>query len=420
MRFATLQGWLGWLESCHPKDIELGLDRIGLVAGRLSIHFDKTRVVTVAGTNGKGSCVATLNGLISAAGCRIGCFTSPHFLRYNERILIDSQPVDDSSLINAFQKIDDSRGDTPLTYFEFGTLAALLLFMDSNLDVIVLEVGLGGRLDAVNIIDPDIAIITSIAVDHQDWLGDDREQIGAEKAGILRSGIPLICADPSPPTSIKDAAERLATQNFFIETDFGIQSTGQQHCWYGKTATHDKLILRDIPLPGLPLGSVAAAIQACQLLAIPIANDQCLAQIHLAGRFQEIQLQGRRVILDVAHNPAAAAYLANRLQSTPCIGNTFALTAMMSDKDGRGIVAALKSSMVGWYLADLEGVSRALAVEGMAGLLLQQGITNFTVKDNIPEACAEVLSVMKPEDRLVVFGSFHTVAEVMQYQLSLS
>lgn len=418
MRFNTLPGWLAWLESCHPKEIELGLDRVGRVAQRLCIEFEHTSVITVAGTNGKGSCVASLNALLLSAGCRVGCYTSPHFIDYNERIQINGQPVDDQSLLDSFARIDQARGDIALTYFEFGTLAALDIFRRSRLDVIVLEVGLGGRLDAVNIIDPDIAIVTSIAVDHQQWLGSNREQIGVEKAGIFRAGKIAICAESSPPESVLARAKELGTHCYIRGNEFDmVDSTDQQWNWRGLSAQSAPLLLAGLPCVNLPMDSVVAAIQAVQLLNVERVDYHCLASLQLRGRFQHIDAGGRQIILDVAHNPAAAGYLAARLQREPCSGCTFGLVAMMSDKDAAGIVAALKNTIDSWHVADLQSVPRAMNGADLAELISREGIAQPSVSQSVEQACQLIFSRMKREDRLLVFGSFFTVAEVLQLQL---
>ncbi|MEE8058510.1 MAG: bifunctional tetrahydrofolate synthase/dihydrofolate synthase [Pseudomonadales bacterium] len=429
-RFESLQDWLNWIESCHPTEIELGLDRVGEVAQRLkltfNLRFNTIRVITVAGTNGKGSCVASLNALLMSAGCRVGCYTSPHFLHYNERIQINGEPIDDHSLIHAFECIDQARGDTRLTYFEFGTLAALEIFQHSELDMVLLEVGLGGRLDAVNIIDPDIAIVTCIAIDHQAWLGSDREQIGAEKAGIFRAGKPALCADPSPPDSLRAVAERCGARfyardhDFTVDLSFAGDSSEGYWAWQGQSAMGECVTLADLPKSNLPMDSVAVAIQAVQLLGVKEIDYQCLSRIQLPGRFQSVAVEGHKVILDVAHNPAAARYLAAQLTADYCAGQTFAIMAIMNDKDGEGMLAALKNNIDAWFLADLKHVSRAMVASELATLLHQQGIQMISVSKNVRQALRQVLSLMEPEDRLVVLGSFFTVAEVMRLQVAKS
>lgn len=411
MRFDKLQDWLQWQESCHPNEIELGLERVGNVAKAMAVSLSDCQVITVAGTNGKGSCVATLNALLLSAGYRVGCYTSPHFLRYNERVMLNGFPVDDQTLMKSFQRIDDARAETALTYFEFGTLAALDIFERSALDVVVLEVGLGGRLDAVNIIDTDVAVVTSIDVDHQDWLGSDREQIGREKAGIFRVGKPAISAGLNPPASLRLAAQECGAEFYQAGQHFQYDDTR----WSGTNLSQQTVEYSDLPEPRLPRESVAAAIQAIQLLPLPVAGTDyaILNDIQLPGRFQQIDIKGKQVILDVAHNPAAASYLSRRLQSQVCRGQTFALMSVMNDKDLDGIVTALNATIDSWFIADQPNNNRAMLASEMAAELAQHNIESIDISKNIQQACQRVLSLMEKADRLVVFGSFFTVAEVL-------
>jgi dihydrofolate synthase / folylpolyglutamate synthase len=428
MRFKLLQDWLSWLESCHPSsEVELGLGRTAQVAERLAIAptLAGKHVVTVAGTNGKGSCVAALNALLRHQGLHVGCFTSPHFLHYNERIVINDQPVLDAELVAAFERVDQAREQVELTYFEFGTLVALDIFCRSALDVIILEVGLGGRLDSVNIIDPDIAIVTSIDIDHQDWLGSDRESIGREKAGIFRPGKPAICADPNPPAAIAAVADELNAVLFQRGRDFAISSIDQQAQalagvrWQGVSASGEtkEMIL---PKLTLPLGSVAAALQAMELLKLPApeAGGHCLAQVQLPGRFQYVENTAKddqgQLILDVAHNPAAAQLLAQRLKSAPIAGRTIALIALMKDKDCYGVIEALKPCVDAWFVADLKDSPRAMPASELATVISEHEITMISVSKNVRQAYRRARSLMVAQDRLVVLGSFITVSEVMK------
>ena len=416
MRFDRLQGWLDWIETCHPAEVELGLDRIARVAGQLGLDVSGSKVITVAGTNGKGSCVAALNALLLDAGLTVGCYTSPHFIQYNERIVINGEPVSDQSLIASFQRIDQARQGVDLTYFEFGTLAALDIFQRSQLDVWVLEVGLGGRLDAVNLVDADIAIITSIAIDHVDWLGSDREQIGIEKAGVFRSGRPAICADPEPPASIAIAAQQCAAPLYQLGERFSLEPSGAHWHWRGVDTGGHSMSIANLLLPQLPIQSIAAALQALALLNIPVNNPQCLQFLALPGRFQQLKLEGHQLILDVAHNPAAAAHLTQQLLARPCKGRTFALMAVMSDKDVAGMVQALAGVFDGWFLADLKDSPRAMPASELADSIHHQGQSMISVSKNVRQAYRRLQSLMGPEDRLVVVGSFLTVAEILKIQ----
>jgi dihydrofolate synthase/folylpolyglutamate synthase len=420
MRFDTLQDWLQWLESCHPNEIDLGLDRVGNVAARMSLTLNQCKVVVVAGTNGKGSCVASLNALLRSAGYEVGCFTSPHFLHYNERVMINDQPVDDQRLIESFARIDDARDQIPLTYFEFGTLAAIDIFQRSELDVALLEVGLGGRLDAVNIIDADVAVVTSIDIDHQDWLGSDREKIAWEKAGIYRRGKPAISAGNNPPVSLAQVAKDCGAHLYQAGVDFQSTQVHSQQLWSwsGLDAAAEPIQLTGLPKLSLPEESVVAALQALQLLGLPLdaVNYQHLSGVALPGRFQQLSAEGKSLILDVAHNPAAAKFLASRLRQQPCKGRSFALFAVMADKDIDGIIEALLSSFDAWFLADLKNSPRALPANDLAAKLHEGEIKMISVSKNIRQAYRRVLSLMGPDDRLVVFGSFITVAEVLKIQ----
>ena len=424
MRFTLLNDWLGWLEQSHPKEIDLGLDRIRQVAERLDLLSPRAKVITVAGTNGKGSCVTATAGLLQTAGFSAGVYTSPHLLHYAERIQINGQPVADELICAAFEIIANAcslsaegSADISLTYFEYGTLAALVIFKQQDVDYIVLEVGLGGRLDAVNIIDADVAVITSIAIDHQDWLGDNREDIGREKAGILREQQLFVCADPNPPQTILALAKQLNTSAHFIERDFSFGLQGQSWLWHGKTATGDDVHLPSMRVPHLPLPSMAAALQAVQLLNIELTTEQieqCLLNLVLAGRFQKLVFHGCEFILDVAHNPAATEYFAKRLRAEPAAGKTFAIVAMMSDKDRSASLANLAGLVSEWYLLDLADIPRAATPIALAENL---AVFNLQVKaaGDIQSLMREILTHAQPHDRILVFGSFFTVAAALAY-----
>ncbi len=417
MRFVSLDDWLGWLEQSHPKEIDLGLDRIRQVAERLDLLRPRAKVITVAGTNGKGSCVTATAGLLQTAGFSVGVYTSPHLLHYAERIQINGKPVADQLICAAFDIISTAAAEISLTYFEYGTLAALVIFKQQDVDYIVLEVGLGGRLDAVNIIDADVAVITSIAIDHQDWLGDNREDIGREKAGILREQQHFVCADPNPPKTILALAKQLNTSAHFIERDFSFAVQGQSWLWHGKAVTGEDVHLPSMRIPHLPLPSMAAALQAVLVLNIELTTEQieqCLLNLVLAGRFQKLVFQEREFILDVAHNPAATEYFAERLHADLPAGKTFAIVAMMSDKDRSASLANLVGLVDEWYLLDLAYVPRAATP-----IALAENLAVFNVQvnatGNIQNLMREILTHAQPQDRILVFGSFFTVAAVLAY-----
>ncbi len=422
MRFSSLAEWLGWLEQSHPKEIDLGLDRIRQVAARMEMLKPRAKVITVAGTNGKGSCVTATAGLLRAANFNVGVYTSPHLLHYAERIQINGKPIADELICAAFEKISDAccapgEAAISLTYFEYGTLAALEIFKQQQVDFWVLEVGLGGRLDAVNIIDADVAVITSIAIDHQDWLGNTRDAIGREKAGILREQQLFVCADTNPPQSILDIATQLKTKAYFIDREFSFTEHESNWSWKCKAVGGENVELDLMRAPHLPLPSMAAALQVARLLGIELTQhniEQTLLDLVLPGRFQHISYQGRQFILDVAHNPAATEYLAKRLNAQPVAGKTFALVAMMSDKDRVASLQNLLGSVDEWFLLDLSDIPRAASTQALGDNLLS---LNAQVQQSggISQLMSAVLAKATPQDRVLVFGSFFTVAAALAY-----
>ncbi|OZY85765.1 bifunctional tetrahydrofolate synthase/dihydrofolate synthase [Cellvibrio mixtus] len=421
MQSTSLPVWLAWLEQNHPREIDLGLERIATVAKRMSLLNPTATVVTVAGTNGKGSCVAATAALLGAAGFSVGVYTSPHLIRYNERIVVDGEVVADDEICTAFNAIYsacqlvDELASSPisLTYFEYSTLAALDVFRRRNVTAMVLEVGLGGRLDAINIIDADIAVITSIALDHTDWLGDNREVIGVEKAGIMRAGKPVICADPSPPSSIAASASQLGAVLYSLNHDFGYTASAQHAwAWWSKGCE-----FVDQPIPQLPLPSMAAALQVAVLLGLDltaIRAFECLSGLRVPGRFQQCTWRDREVILDVAHNPAATAYLLSRLQQSQLLPRPIhAVVAMMSDKDRVESLANLKAVVTSWYLADLSFISRAATVDELQQTLAEMGCSAVS-KGSVADCLSAAHGASNPGDIILVFGSFHTVAAGLQ------
>ncbi len=411
----TLDQWLRLLESRHPVEIELGLARISAVARKLNIGPIATQVVVVAGTNGKGSCVRTLEALALAAGLRVATYTSPHLIRYNERVRIQGRDATDAQLCEAFETIDAQRGDTPLTYFEVGTLAALLVMAAQALDLAVLEIGLGGRYDAVNIIDSDVAVITSIALDHQHWLGDTREVIGREKAGIARSGRPVVCADPEPPATLVDYLEEVDAKPFYAGQDFHLQQNGNRLSLSVVDGEGHIVEYPDLPMPALPVASVAAAIQTMALLGFtlsPQALAEVLGALALAGRYQKLRFRNRDIILDVAHNPAAAHYLADKLRAEA--QPRFAVVAIMADKDVAGFVAALADTVEHWFVGDLTGSARALPAQQLGHTLAEQGLAH-SLAASVEDAFEQALRQLPEQGTLVVCGSFFTLAAVIKY-----
>lgn len=415
---SSLPEWLAWMESHHPRGIELGLERVARVARRLGIDPGGARVVTVAGTNGKGSCVAALEAGLLAAGQRVGCYTSPHLLQYNERVRINGHDASDAALCAAFERVYAVLEDTSLTYFEFGTLAALLLFAAAELDVWVLEVGLGGRLDAVNLLDADIAVITSIDLDHQDWLGSSRDSIAAEKVGIARVGRPLVVAEADPPAVIVERARVIEAPLYRIGDAFDLKASAamERLQWWVSDASGQQYE-GDMPSARLPLPSLAAALQVLCLLQVapsPVLLA-ALAAARLPARFQRARVEGVEVIVDVAHNPAAAALLARRLDGLPAVGRTCALFGVMADKDVEGMIDALGSRIDAWFLAELADLPRALPPSELAARIHARGHHMISVSRNLRQAWRRVLSLLGEGDRLVVFGSFHVAGPVLDW-----
>jgi len=353
MAARTLSEWLAYIERIHPTSIELGLDRVTAVKRRLALELEAT-IITVAGTNGKGSTCAMLESVLLAAGYRVGLYTSPHLLRYNERVRINGTPVDDESLCRAFARVEAVRDGVPLTYFEFGTLAAWIVFAGAPFDALILEVGMGGRLDAVNAFDAHCAVVTSIAIDHTDYLGHTREEIGLEKAGILRAGRPAIIADPQPPASVIEHAVAIGAVMQRLGREFGyVSEPGRWTFWgtRGRRAGLAHPALRG----ACQLCNASACLAVLDALAgrLPVGIDDVqkgLATVEWPGRFQV--LPGRpAVVLDVAHNPQAAAMLAQNLADMGTYPATHAVFGMLRDKDIEGVCAALKGRFSAWYAA---------------------------------------------------------------------
>lgn len=417
MQFNSLSDWLDWLEKNHPTEIDLGLERITRVAQRMSLLKPTATVVTVAGTNGKGSCVTATAALLGAAGFSVGVYTSPHLLHYNERIVVDGNPVGDTEICSAFESIfnvcQQTSADYPepisLTYFEYGTLAALEIFHRRQVTAMVLEVGLGGRLDAINIIDADVAVITSIALDHTDWLGDNREAIGYEKAGIMRAGKPVVCADFSPPQSLLDHAKNLSASLHLISRDFGYSATDDSSWSWWNSGTQ----FSSQPLPQLPLPSLAAALQVACILGLDLSALDAftrVAALRVPGRFQTLQWRERQVILDVAHNPAATAYLVERLKQSATSGSKIhGIVAMMADKDRAQSLANLKGQVSYWYAADLSFIPRAATVEQLRQNLVDLGV-DAKFSGSVTDCLQAAYNNSVAGDRILVFGSFYTVA----------
>ncbi|MGD8788116.1 MAG: bifunctional tetrahydrofolate synthase/dihydrofolate synthase [Burkholderiales bacterium] len=412
----SLDAWLERIERLHPSEIELGLDRIAAVRDRLPLAMDFP-VILVGGTNGKGSVCAVLESIYHSAGFVTGLYTSPHLLAYNERVRVDGHHVDDAELVAAFEQVEAARGEIPLTYFEFGTLAAALMFRNRSVDVAILEVGLGGRLDAVNVFEPACSVVVSVDVDHVDYLGDNREAIGFEKAGIFRPGLPAVCGDEDPPASLLKHASAIGAQLHLIGRDFGHvnASTGWQF-WNaaGKMA--------GLPMPGLrgapQLDNAAAALECVRILhpVLPVqmaALRNGLLDASVMARFQ-VLATSPPVILDVAHNPGATRALSTNLQEMPCAGRTLAVFGVLQDKDIGQIVSVLARQVDHWFACGL-GVARG-APAGKLGDTIAQvtGKDRVETFDNVANGLAAARDVARDSDRILVFGSFYTVSEALK------
>jgi len=415
LRFATLQEWLDWQQALHPKSIDLGLDRIREVMGRLGLARPAGVVLTVGGTNGKGSVVAYLDAILRSGGYRAGTFTSPHLLHYSERIRVDGRPVQDAELLEAFAQIDAARGETSLTYFEWNALAAFLVLQRAALDVAILEVGLGGRLDAVNAVDAEVAAIVSVGLDHCEWLGDTVEAIGREKAGIFRPGKPAIFGARDMPWSVASAATAIGARlrRLGVDFDFVERPDGWDYVGTGSRRA-------ELPLPALggaaQLANAATALAVLesaepQLLVPDDAVRRGLAAATLAGRFQVVS-GDPEWILDVAHNPDAARILAQSLRMRAAPGRTLAVCGILADKDVGGIVRAMRPVVDQWIAVGLEG-PRSLDAGSLAGRIEATGTGDVRRADDVAAGCRLAGDLARPGDRVVVFGSFLTVGAAL-------
>ncbi|GLS26666.1 bifunctional folylpolyglutamate synthase/dihydrofolate synthase [Marinibactrum halimedae] len=450
-RFQTLEQWLSWQETLHKTEIDLGLTRVQRVAERLGLtnasiiasyesvvgsggeKHKPPAIITVAGTNGKGSCVAALQAMLLDQGLKTGAYTSPHLVRYNERIRLNGEEASDEDICEAFAAIDEARGDTTVTYFEFGTLAAFYLFKKYQVDAWLMEVGLGGRLDAVNVVDPTVSVITSIDLDHMEWLGDNREDIGREKAGIFRANTPAICADLDPPQSIAETASQVEALRLQWGEAFGarLDTDNNQWCWWANHLNESCTEIQ-LPIPHLPHQSVAAALMALlclDWLPSPERLVHIVGNLSLAGRQQHLTmtLTGRQdaerpstapVLLDVAHNPAAGRALADKLSSLRHANpdrEIWVLVAMMGNKDLPGTLGPLLPWVDHWICPSID-TPRALPGAEMADCLLTLGVNSS--RTNVVATVSEGLSLFEgaqvERKQLIVMGSFYTVGEAME------
>ncbi|HDZ57154.1 MAG TPA: bifunctional tetrahydrofolate synthase/dihydrofolate synthase [Pseudomonas xinjiangensis] len=413
----SLPEWLARLESLHPVEIDMGLGRVQAVAERLQLLRPAPLVFTVTGTNGKGSTCAGLDSLLRQSGLRSGCYTSPHLLRYNERITLQGEPVGDQDLCQAFQAIEDSRGDISLTYFEFGTLAALWLFRRAGLDAVVLEVGLGGRLDAVNVVDATIAVVTSIGLDHQEYLGDTRESVGFEKAGIMRAGRPVVTGETDLPQTFVDEVARRGATLLQRDAHFGWSDTDDQ-CWsfHGLSPEGQPRKLTRMPSVRLPRDNLVLAVQAFWAAGLDLSDTliaQALREAFVPGRLERRSIswrgQPRRLCLDVGHNPHAAAYLASYLRARP--DTRQAVFGLLGDKDLAGVVDPLCGLFESWAVASLS-TPRSRSAEELAVHLIARG-ERVEAHDSVAAALIDVLDNSPSSTEIVIFGSFFCVSEAI-------
>jgi dihydrofolate synthase/folylpolyglutamate synthase len=413
MRYQRLADWLCWQETLHPNRIDLRLERVADVWSRLGPASLPCPVITVGGTNGKGSCVAYLESIYRASGYRVCAFTSPHLLRYNERLRINGQEAADMAICESFARIDAARGEQQLTYFEFNTLAALDLFVRAEPDLVILEVGLGGRLDAVNIIDADVAVVTSVGIDHTAWLGDDPNQIAVEKAGIFRPGRPAVIGQRQAPPRLRERALEIGADVFQLGREFERRIEAGQWHWDGPDGMR-RSALPPPPLRGqVQYDNASAALCAAGLLdaRLPVANGnlrQGLLRTQLTGRFTVFP-GAITWIFDVAHNADAARVLAANLGAYPCQGKRHALFSLLSDKDADAITAALAAQIDHWHLAPAPS-ARAMPVDqlyaAVAGASPDRKISRYA---DLELAIAGAANAAKPDDCILVFGSFVTV-----------
>ncbi|WP_339766738.1 bifunctional tetrahydrofolate synthase/dihydrofolate synthase [uncultured Paraglaciecola sp.] len=403
----SLNEWLDHLSALHPKNIEMGLERVAEVYQRLGISFSAQTVVTVAGTNGKGTTCALLEQACLTAGKRVGVYSSPHLIHYTERVRIQGNDADEQAHCRAFQDVERARREIPLTYFEFGTLAGLKLIHDANVEVALLEVGLGGRLDAVNVVSPDIAVITSIDLDHQDWLGDTKELVAAEKAGIMREGIPVVIGEPVKYQGLVDAVTRFHANAYWQHQDFDYNLRHSQLDWHNTQVCYTGL-----PVPHIPVQNVSTGLQVIQLLELELTETQLshvIESTRLPGRCQTIG-QFPTVMVDVAHNPHATAYLLTQIRQHT-YNKLYVVVGMLKDKDIRASLANLVELNAQWMLGSLDMPRGATASDIKSVLDDKQKVLEF---DSTVQAYQQAKALAHEHDLIVVFGSFFTVSDILK------
>lgn len=413
-----LPEWLAWIEGLHPKAIDMGLERVREVAARLGLDRPARHVITVAGTNGKGSTVAFIEAIAREQGWRTGAYTSPHLFEYAERVRIDGRQAADESLVEAFEAVEAARSAddaVSLTYFEYGTLAALWLFAREPLDLAILEVGLGGRLDATNIVDADVAVITTIDLDHREWLGDDRETIGREKAGIARAWKPLVLGEDDPPASVLRHAYAIGASAIRAGCDFLFKPADDDR-WRWREVGHGIELPRPTLQGEAQLRNAATAIAALRALDVEVSDGAIARGIvaaRLPGRLQSLDMDGVEVVVDVGHNPQAARGVAAWLRARPAAGRTLAVYAALTDKDAAGVVDALADAVRAWHLAGLEQVPRGLGAGELSERLAGTAAASAVRHSDVAAALAAARADAAPGDRILVLGSFHTAAAAL-------
>ncbi|RDV24294.1 bifunctional tetrahydrofolate synthase/dihydrofolate synthase [Alteromonas aestuariivivens] len=411
----TLAQWLSYLESIHPTAIDMGLERVSDVARRIALNFENATVITVGGTNGKGTTCRILEQTLLAQGKSVGVYSSPHLMDYRERVRINDQLRPEQEYCDAFQQVEAARGEISLTYFEFGTLAAMLMLQAARLDVIILEVGLGGRLDATNIVDADLAILTTIGLDHQDWLGDTREQIAQEKAGILRKGIPAVVGEPDPPSNLAAIIAGYGALPSWAGKNFGYEQQGDTWSWFGSNARFSGLVM-----PKVPMQNVSTALAALeQLECLPECDvlNAVLEHATLPGRRQQIQ-DHPTVIVDVAHNPQATEEMARWLDNC-CFDNLYIVVGMLKDKAIAETLASLANYRAHWYLASTDG-PRGCDASSLLSALPAGTVESSHSFPKVVEAYRGALEKAQQNDLILVFGSFLTVADVLAFHTDRS
>lgn len=418
LRFRSIDKWLHWQESLHFTAIELGLERCRRVANNMGLLNPSYNVISVAGTNGKGSSIIMLDRILRNAGYKIGRYTSPHLLRYNERICINGIEATDTELCESFDRIDRARGSISLTYFEFGTLAALDLFRQHSVQLAILEVGLGGRLDAVNILDADISLITSIDIDHQEWLGNNRESIGREKAGIFRNLAPAICSEPNPPQSLLDCSEALGTPISILGSDYQFNLINDTWSWSTKDTRIERLP-RPMKYCDFQIQNASGVLMLLAKIQdeYPVSTEnikQGLSSFRLEGRFQIIPGAIPK-ILDVAHNRESIKALVNSLKVIPCYGKTHIILGMLKDKDHQRVIKELIEITDTWHFVSISqdrGIEAKILTSKLKALGRLENISEYS---NVEEALDKIHKLSMPDDRIIITGSFYTVGAAIRY-----